>query len=109
MPPQPIAWRQGWVIEILHPVMLHPQASLDPFRSVVGLGGEGNDLIEIELGEAKGERYLCRLGGIPPPPIRMGKAPAVFHAGREGGGKPRPRQADEADEIGNTRRFHGPE
>src|SRR5260221_8033432 len=98
MPPQPVAWRQGWVIEILHPVMLHPQASHDAFRSVVELGGEGNDLIEIELGETKGERCLCRLGGISPPPIRMGEPPADFHARREGGGKNPPRQPHKTDE-----------
>jgi hypothetical protein len=52
-------------------------------RLQVGDGGEGDELFQMELLEAKRDGRLRGLRGIAQAPVWFGQAPSHFHAGRE--------------------------
>lgn len=71
--------------------------------------GEGNHLVEFQLGEGDAQRLVGALGGVAVTPERPRESPADLDAGGTGEVRVGDVQTDVADEIAGLAQLDGPE
>ena len=101
--------RKRGMVEVVRGIVGHAELLHDPARAQVGGRGEGDELGQIESAKGMANDGLRAFIGKSPAPVRRGKAPADFDAGRESCLKARNGEADIADELALLAGFGGPE
>jgi len=86
--------------KVIGRVVRHAQPFHDSPRAMVRNRREGDDLVQPELLEAKGEGGACALSGVPVSPVFACEAPTDLHGRGEVGVKARLSQTYEAEEWG---------
>src|SRR5688500_4430416 len=86
----------GGMIKVSVHIPHKAQALHQPPRAIIGCGGEGDDLRELERLESKSKRFPRRPGGQSPAPEFPTKPPADLDARRERSGEAWSIQAGES-------------
>jgi hypothetical protein len=75
------------MIKVSAGILLEPQSLHQPARTIIGRGGKGDDLLQLERLEPEPQRLARRPTGQSPAPELPAKPPADLRAWREVGGE----------------------